>query len=94
MANVNITLAYPTRTIFHLLVLGLSWARVGSAGVGVGFAGVGVGSARFFRYQHVGISNVKRSCWGLDQTLSPNTSGFALQWNIGFKLLGIDLINY
>ena len=38
-----------------------------------------------FRYQHVGILSTKSSRWGFNPTPDPNASGFALQWNIGFK---------
>ena len=48
-----------------------------------------VGSARIFRYQHVGIGNTTCSRWGQNPTQSPNASGFALQWNIGFPLTPI-----
>ena len=85
----------PTRTIVHLLALGSLWACFGSAGVGVGSAGVGVGSAGVgvgsagvgvgdFGYQRVGMGNANGSHWGLYPTQSPNKSGFALHWNIGF----------
>ena len=45
---------------------------------------VRVGCARLFRYQHVDIPNAKLSLWGSKPTRQPNTSFFALQWNIGF----------
>ena len=38
-----------------------------------------------FRYQHVGIGNAKSSRWGCNPTQGPNASGFASQWNIGFR---------
>ena len=43
---------------------------------------VRVGWMRVFGYQHVGIGNTKVSRWGC----CPSTSGFALQWNIGFTI--------
>ena len=36
-----------------------------------------------FRYQHVGIPNVKFSRWWFRPTQGPNASGFATQWNLG-----------
>ena len=38
-----------------------------------------------FRYQHVGIGNAKSSRWGSNPKPGPNASGFASQWNIGFR---------
>ena len=52
----------------------------------VGLIGGRAGSARVFGYQHVGIGNAKVLHWGYSPTQSPNASGFALQWNIGFRL--------
>ena len=46
---------------------------------------LGVGSVRLFGYQH-GISKAEWSRWGSKQKRRPNTSGFALQWNIGLRL--------
>ena len=63
-------------------------ARVRSAMLCVGSAMFCVGSMRLFRYQHVGIGNAKYSCWGSSPTRAPNASRFALQWNIGFIILG------
>ena len=56
--------------------------------MGIGSAGVGVGSARVFRYQHVGIGNVKSLRLGSRPTRDHNASCFALQWNIGFRIDG------
>ena len=57
MPKANPTLAYPTRTTFHLLVL------VFTLGGNTNF-GVRVWSARLFGYQHVGLPNAK---WGHTQ---------------------------
>ena len=57
-ANVNTGLAYPTRTIFHLLALGLAldvWAHDRAC----------VESARVFRYQNVGIPNANSAHLGV-----------------------------
>ena len=51
----------------------------------------GVGSnanISVFRNQHVGIPNVKLWHWGFKQMQGPNANGFALQWNIGLKIIG------
>ena len=61
-----------------------------SVGLALGHGGEGgglwVGSVRVFGYKHVGIGNSKVSRWGYSPIRSPNASGFALQWNIGFSL--------
>ena len=56
------------------------WVR----GLRVGSVGLRIGSTK--RYQHVSIGNANCSHWGPDPTQSPNGSGFALQWNIGFRI--------
>ena len=47
------------------------------------------GNANFsaFRYQHVGIPNVKLWLWGSKPMRGPSVNGFALQWNIGSTLV-------
>ena len=85
--------AYPTRTIFHWLALGLALGHIGSclallARVGHYWLALGgrVGSARLFRYQHFGIPNAKSLRWGSKPMRGPKASGFALQWNIGLRI--------
>ena len=71
MPNANLTLAYPMRTIFHLLP--------------VGFALGPFGFVTVFRYQqieYVGIPKLSR--WGYEPMQAPNANGFAFWWNIGF----------
>ena len=46
-------------------------AGIGYMIVRVGFVMVRVGSKRIFRYQHVGIGNVKCSHWGVYANMSP-----------------------
>ena len=59
--------------------------RVGLIVTFIGLIVTHIGAARLFRYQHVGIGNANPSRRGPDPTPSPNVSGFALQWNIGYK---------
>ena len=47
-----------------------------------------VGYARLFRYQHVGIPNAISMRWGSKPKQGPNAKGFALQWNIGLRIIG------
>ena len=45
-----------------------------------------LGVARVSGYQHISIGNAKSPIWRFRPMRDPNSSGFALQWNIGFKL--------
>ena len=65
--EINMTNAMPTRTIFHLLALGVALG-VREFALGVW---VCVGSTRVFRYQHVVIGNAKPSRWGSNQRQAP-----------------------
>ena len=69
----------PTQPIFHSLALGFCVGGNPNFTFHVG------GNANFsvFRYQHVGIGNVKLWCWGHKPTPGPNANGFGLQWNRG-----------
>ena len=79
MANASTNVREPNATSVPL-------AHVGSMGVRVWSVRVCVGSARLFGNQYVGISNAKRSRWGSTPIRQPNASGFALQWNIGYRV--------
>ena len=59
---------------------------VGLISTHVGLIDIPIGYVRLFRYQHVGIGNVKSLRWGSKPTRGTNASGFALQWNISFLL--------
>ena len=50
------------------------------------------GNANFsaFRYQHVSIPNVKLWHWGSKPMPGPNANGFALWWNLGFKVFSCN----
>ena len=94
MSNTSLTLN--ANHIFHWLVLGLALGILGSrwallTRVGHYWLALGghVGSARLFRYQHVGIGNVKLSRWGSKPMRCPNASGFGVQWNIGFRTTNV-----
>ena len=77
----------PTPPIFHLLALGVTQILAFALGDNANFSVRVRGNANFdvFRYQHVGISNVKLWRWGSKPTRGPNANGFASQWNMGFK---------
>ena len=93
MANVNQTLTYPMRPIFHIYKrVGLIGTRVELISTRVGLIGTCVGYARLFRYQHAGIGNAKTSLLG-SKPMPGNANGFALQWNIGFMVQNICLIS-
>ena len=68
--------------IFHWLALGFC------VGGNANFMFCVGGNAHFsiFRYQHVGIPNVKLWHWGPQATPGPNANGFESQWNIGFTV--------
>ena len=70
-----------TQPIFHLLALGVGVGGSANFSVRVG------GNPNFsvFRYQHVGIGNVKLWRWGSKPTRGPNANGFASQWIIGYR---------
>ena len=72
----------PIPPIFHLRMSGVGVGGNTNFSVRVG------GNANFsvFRYQHVGIPNVKFWSWGSKPTQGPNANGFASQWNIGFTV--------
>ena len=63
----------PRPPIFHLLALGVG--DEGNANFSV------------FRYQHVGMGKAKLWRWGSKPTGGAYANGFALQWNIGFRLM-------
>ena len=65
---------YPTRSMFHWLVLGAQGLALGHKAW-----------LWLFRYQHVGIPNAKFSHWGSRPTRGPNAKGSALHWIIGFR---------
>ena len=72
----------PTQPIFHWLTLGFSVGGKANFMFCVG------GKVNFsvFRYQHVGIPNVKLWRCEWKPMPGPNGNGFALQWNIGLHL--------
>ena len=73
-----------------------NYIKKARVGVCVGSVMVRIMSVRLFGNQHVGISNVNRSCWGTGYVFNaskqqgnanqPNARGFAFWWNIGLIL--------
>ena len=71
----------PTPPIFHLLTLGVGVGGNINCSVRAG----GNANCSIFRYQHVGIGNVKLWPWGSKPMQRPIVNGFGSQWNIGLK---------
>ena len=68
----------PTRPIFHLLALGPWGLTLGPWGFALGLRGLALGP-------HVGYPKARISRRGSRPKRGTNVSGFALQWNIGFR---------